>query len=64
MHAAKEAHALGAKVVAVSDVSGAIYNEDGLNIPEVMEFLKENRVLKGCPNCEEISNEDLIELEI
>ncbi|MFI3172560.1 MAG: Glu/Leu/Phe/Val dehydrogenase [Eubacteriales bacterium] len=32
-------HELGAKIVAVSDVSGAIYNPNGLDIPIVKKFL-------------------------
>jgi glutamate dehydrogenase (NAD(P)+) len=35
-HAAQELQALGAKVVAISDVSGALYDEDGLDIEKAM----------------------------
>src|SRR3954466_273364 len=35
--AALEIYHLGTKVVAVSDVSGGVYNKSGLNIPEVMK---------------------------
>jgi glutamate dehydrogenase (NAD(P)+) len=30
----------GIKVVAISDVSGFIYNKDGLNIPRLMKDIK------------------------
>ena len=46
MHAAIEAHALGAKVIAVSDVSGGIHNGDGLDIPSLVEYVGENPLLK------------------
>lgn len=37
--AAKLLYDLGCKVVAVSDVSGGIFNNDGLNIPSIFEYL-------------------------
>lgn len=39
-YAAKEFHERGARVVAVSDISGGIYCESGLNIPEISEYAK------------------------
>lgn len=35
-------HAEGYKVVAVSDVSGGLYKEDGLDIPKIDKFLADN----------------------
>jgi glutamate dehydrogenase (NAD(P)+) len=34
-HLAKFLHERGAKVIAVNDVDGGLYNEDGLNVPEL-----------------------------
>jgi glutamate dehydrogenase (NAD(P)+) len=62
--AAVEIFHLGAKVVAVSDVSGGIYNKNGLNIPEVMKYFVANRGLAGYPEAETISNEDLLTLNV
>ena len=62
--AAQEIHQLGSKVLAVSDVSGGIYNKSGLNIPEVMKYMDQNRTLVGYPEAESISNEDLIALPV
>ncbi len=53
----------GAKVIAVSDVSGGIFNGDGLNIPELIEYVKVNKQIKNFPNSQEITNADLLELE-
>lgn len=64
MHAAIEASKLGAKIVAVSDVSGGIFNGDGLNISEVCRYIAENRVLKGYPDAKHITNEELLELPV
>ena len=63
MHAAIEAYALGAKVVAVSDVTGAIYHPEGLNISELRRYVEENKVLKGYPKAQTIEGEDLLELD-
>jgi glutamate dehydrogenase (NAD(P)+) len=62
--AAKEIHALGTKVVAVSDVSGGIYNKAGLDIPDCLNWVAQHGVLKGYPKAEPISNEQLLELDV
>lgn len=61
--AAKFAFERGAKVIAVSDVTGGYFNGNGLNILEMIEYVKTNKTLKGYPNAESISNEQLLELE-
>jgi glutamate dehydrogenase (NAD(P)+) len=61
--AAKFAHDRGARIVAVSDVSGGIFNGDGLDIPEVLEYVKAHKFLKGYPKAQPISNEDLLEVK-
>lgn len=60
--AAKFAHERGARIVALSDVSGGIFNGDGLDIPEVMEYVKAHKFLKGYPKAQPISNEELLEV--
>lgn len=61
--AAKFAYERGARIVAVSDVSGAIFNGDGLDIPELMEYVKAHKFLKGYPKATAITNEELLELK-
>ena len=63
-HACDLAYKMGAKVVAVSDVSGGVFKGDGLDIPELMRYIKENKVVKGFPGAEFISNNDLLELKV
>lgn len=48
-NAAKFLYEAGAKIVAVSDVSGGIYCEDGLDIPALIEYVENNpkRVIEG-----------------
>ncbi len=60
--AALFAQEAGAKVIAVSDVRGGIYNPNGLDIPAVAMYLAETGSVVGFPNAGEISNEDLLEL--
>jgi glutamate dehydrogenase (NAD(P)+) len=44
-HAAKIFSEKGAKVVAVSDVSGGVYKESGLNVEELSEYAKKGNLL-------------------
>lgn len=53
-------HPLGAKVVAVSDVNGGIFNGDGLDIPKVYEHAKATGSVVEAPGSEPISNDDLL----
>jgi glutamate dehydrogenase (NAD(P)+) len=62
--AALEIHHLGAKVLAVSDAYGGIYNKNGLNIPELMRYFNVHRKVSGYPEAEPISNEDLLALPV
>jgi glutamate dehydrogenase (NAD(P)+) len=57
-------HAAGARVVAVSDVSGAIYNPKGLDIPRALAYVKETGRLAGFPRSHAISNEALLRLPV
>lgn len=50
----------GGKVMAVSDVSGAIYNPDGLNINEVKKYVEQHGTLKDYPSAEHLTNEELL----
>lgn len=62
-HAARRAHELGFKVIAVSDVSGGYYNKNGLNIPEMYAYVRQNRTLAGYQGeAEPITNAELLEL--
>lgn len=51
----------GARVIAVSDLSGGLHNESGLDIGEVQIFAKNNGMLFGYPGAEAISNEEVLE---
>ncbi|MCK4492896.1 MAG: Glu/Leu/Phe/Val dehydrogenase, partial [Methylococcales bacterium] len=61
--AAKAFYKQGAKIVALSDSSGGIYSEQGLNPYDVMAFKKENGTVVGVPNTKTLTNEALLEVD-
>ena len=61
--AASELHERGARVVAVSDISGGVHDERGLDVPALHAYVAENGSLAGYDRCERIANEQLLELE-
>lgn len=65
---AKLLHEAGLKVVAISDVSGGIYNPDGLDIPAILSYLAADRrnLLKDFneDGTTHISNKELLELPV
>jgi glutamate dehydrogenase (NAD(P)+) len=61
-NAARFLEELGTRIVAVSDVSTGIYNPRGLSVTSLCQYVQENRTLRGFPDGEEISNEQLLEL--
>jgi glutamate dehydrogenase (NAD(P)+) len=60
--AAQELVERGATVLAVSDVSGGVYDPDGLDIPTLGAFAKEHGSLEDWPAGVRTSNEELLEL--
>lgn len=61
--AAKFAFERGAKVIAVSDVTGGIFNGDGLHIPSLMEYVASTKGVKGFSGSQPITNEELLLLD-
>jgi glutamate dehydrogenase (NAD(P)+) len=61
--AAQELVDRGATVLAVSDISGGVHDPDGLDIPTMSAYAKENGSLEGWERGSRITNEELLELE-
>lgn len=61
--AAKKIQKIGCKVVAVSDVSGGIYNPNGLDLDAVNKHVQETKYLKGYKDADAITNEELIAVD-
>ena len=60
--AATDLHERGACVIAVSDVSGGVHSEAGLDVPALHAYVDEHGSLAGYDRCERITNEQLLEL--
>ena len=50
----------GAKVIAVSDVLGAIYNARGLDLVALEKFVEKNRTVVGFPGAEPIDPQEML----
>lgn len=62
--AASYIHEKGGKVVAISDVSGAKFDSNGIDIPAALRHVREHRTLEGLAAEKEISNEELLALDV
>lgn len=54
----------GYKVVAVADSSSAIYDDNGLDVSELMQYKAETKSVKGFKGSKEISTEELFSLDV
>jgi glutamate dehydrogenase (NAD(P)+) len=53
----------GARIIAVSDTRGGIFNKQGIDVVAALRFKAEHGSVVGLPQTEEINNEKLLELE-
>ena len=60
--AARELVGKGATLLAVSDISGGVYSERGLDLTAVRMWIAERGTLEGYPDAEHVSNAELLEL--
>jgi glutamate dehydrogenase (NAD(P)+) len=54
----------GAKIVAVTDWKGGVYNKAGLDVPKMLDFVKQHKTIDGFPGGENIANEELFMLDV
>jgi glutamate dehydrogenase (NAD(P)+) len=59
-HAARLIADRGGKIVAVSDISGGISNDKGLDIPALLIWVKENGVVQGFPGANDIEGHKVL----
>ena len=62
-HTARIMHELGAKVVAVSDKTGGLYNRAGLNIPDLLRRYRAGQPLLELGGGDRVTNQELLELD-
>jgi glutamate dehydrogenase (NAD(P)+) len=63
-HAARLIRENGGKIIAVSDVSGAVSNPDGLDIPELIKWTREKGTLKGFSGGVEFNKDEILTREV
>ena len=59
-HAARLIAGQGGKIVAVSDISGGIANDQGLDLPSLLDWVKENKVVEGFPGGDKIDGAEVL----
>ncbi len=57
-------HQAGTRVVAITDVGGGVYREEGLDVPFLRRFMQERGTLTGAPGTDPIDNEHLFGLDV
>ena len=55
---------LGARIVAITDWKGGVYNPRGLDIPKLLEYAREHKTVEGFEGSESIDNEELFKLKV
>ena len=54
---------LGAKIVAVSDVGGGVYNDAGLDVEKLVKHEEESESISSFPGGDTIGNDELLEVD-
>ena len=60
---ARIAHAEGARVVGVSDRLGAVYSPEAIDVPALVEHVRQAGTVRGFPDAEACNPEDIFEME-
>jgi glutamate dehydrogenase (NAD(P)+) len=55
---------IGARIVAVTDWKGGVYNANGLDIAKMIDYSRQHKTIDGFPGGEPIENEQLFSLEV
>jgi glutamate dehydrogenase (NAD(P)+) len=55
---------IGAKIVAVTDWKGGVYNAKGLDIPKLIAYVQQHKTVAGFPGAEPLNPADLFKLEV
>ncbi|MBI5434231.1 MAG: Glu/Leu/Phe/Val dehydrogenase [Planctomycetes bacterium] len=53
----------GCKIVSISDIDIAIYKPEGLNMVDVLEFIKKHKTLRGYPNVQQLTHAEQLLLD-
>jgi glutamate dehydrogenase (NAD(P)+) len=55
---------IGAKIVAITDWKGGVYNAKGLDLAKLTEHVKQTKTVDGFPGADRIANEQLFKLDV
>src|SRR5262247_681082 len=55
---------IGARIVAVTDWKGGVYNDKGIDVPALVEYTREHKTVAGFPGGQALPNDDLWGLEV
>jgi glutamate dehydrogenase (NAD(P)+) len=61
---ARSMHERGARIVAVSDVNGGIYNAKGLDLRQLLHYVEEHHTVMGYANADPLTNQELLALDV
>jgi glutamate dehydrogenase (NAD(P)+) len=53
----------GCKIIGISDISTALYNPKGIDIPKAISWVETHRLLEGFKGGEKLTQEELLELQ-
>jgi glutamate dehydrogenase (NAD(P)+) len=59
--AARLMHEAAYKIIGVADIAGGVFNAHGLDIPALLEYVSENKTVKGFPGSESIGAQEILE---
>ncbi|MGY4689567.1 Glu/Leu/Phe/Val family dehydrogenase [Salibacterium sp. K-3] len=61
---AESLHKLGVKIIGITNAEGGIYDKNGLNIPEILTYVRQGSKVHEYPHAEPLTNEDLFGLPV
>ena len=61
-YAAQCLQEMGCKIIAVSDTTGGVFRQNGLDLEEVSSHKAATGTCQECPACENLTNEELLEI--
>ena len=59
--AARLMHEAGYKIIGVADINGGVFNTHGLDLPALLDYVKETKTIKGFPGGESIGTMEILE---
>ena len=62
-HAARLIAEQGGRIVAVSDISGGLYKAEGIDVPALLDWVREHGVVENFPGAEAIAGETVLTCE-